>query len=579
MSSICTGCGRSFSMSGLSKHLALTKNEQCLATRRLPGLSTPPIEVPAPDLPDLDAPPVPFEGDFFGQYGNDDFPEQEGLPPAPALSVTEDDDDDDDEDDEDDENFRLDATIGWEPPIRSFGETRDAAERTTRAKTFVVPFPGDKAGTPATSAETTSPTYAQYQHDLNTVDPNNLYAPFTSKMDWEVARWAKLRGAGSTSFNDLTKIEGLTAALALSFRGMHDLNKIVDKLPMGRPAFERQEIVVSNKAFEVYTRDIIQCIRALLGDPEFTPLLLLVPERHYADSEHTTRVYFDMNTGKWWWATQVSLENERPGATVIPVIISSDKTQLTLIGNKTAYPVYMTLGNLPKDIRCKPSRGGQILLAYLPTSRLLHITNKAACRRTLANLFHACMTQVLQPLATAGLQGMHFADGNGVIRRGHPILATFVGDYPEQLLVTGCKNGECPKCNVTRSDLGSSADTSRPLRDLGHVLNALAEIDNGPLAFTRACHDVGVKPIQHPFWESLPYTNIFAAITPDLLHQLHQGVVKHLIAWLQSAYGTDEIDARCRRLPLNHSLRHFAKGISSMSRVTGKEHQDIYGAE
>lgn len=226
-------------MSGLSKHLALTKNEQCLATRRLPGLSTPPIEVPAPDLPDLDAPPVPFEGDFFGQYGNNDFPEQEGLPPAPALSVTEDDDDDDDEDDEDDENFRLDATIGWEPPIRSFGETvepsytpsmiydhpmgprlpspaeRDAAERTTRAKTFVVPFPGDKAGTPATSAETTSPTYAQYQHDLNTVDPNNLYAPFTSKMDWEVARWAKLRGAGSTSFNDLTKIEGVRSSCLL----------------------------------------------------------------------------------------------------------------------------------------------------------------------------------------------------------------------------------------------------------------------------------------------------------------------------------------------------------------------------
>ncbi|KAI0827979.1 hypothetical protein BC628DRAFT_1303926, partial [Trametes gibbosa] len=405
----------------------------------------------------------------------------------------------------------------------------------------------------------------------------NLYAPFTSKMDWEVARWAKLRGAGSTSFNDLTKIEGVRSSCLLPHMvvGMHDLNKIVDKLPMGRPAFERQEIVVSNEAFEVYTRDIIQCIRALLGDPEFTPLLLLVPERHYADSEHTTRVYFDMNTGKWWWATQVSLENERPGATVIPVIISSDKTQLTLIGNKTAYPVYMTLGNLPKDIQCKPLRGGQILLAYLPTSRLLHITNKAARRRTLANLFHACMTRVLQPLATAGLQGMHFADGNGVIWRGHPILATFVGDYPEQLLVTGCKNGECPKCNVTRSDLGSSADTSRPLRDLGHVLDALAEIDNGPLAFTRACHDVGVKPIQHPFWESLPYTNIFAAITPDLLHQLHQGVVKHLIAWLQSAYGTDEINARCRRLPLNHSLRHFAKGISSMSRVTGKEHQDI----
>lgn len=87
---------------------------------------------------------------------------------------------------------------------------------------------------------------------------------------------------------------------------MRDLNNIVDKLPLGRPLFERHEIVVANEAFEVYTRDILQCIWALLSDPELTPLLLLVPEQHYADANHKTRMYFDMNTGKWWWATQVS---------------------------------------------------------------------------------------------------------------------------------------------------------------------------------------------------------------------------------------------------------------------------------
>ncbi|KAI0670040.1 hypothetical protein C8Q78DRAFT_976760, partial [Trametes maxima] len=218
---------------------------------------------------------------------------------------------------------------------------------------------------------------------------------------------------------------------------------------------------------------------------------------------------------------------------------------------------------------------GQILLAYLPTSRLLHIPNKAARRRTLANLFHACMTRILSPLSVLGVSGMHFTSGDGIVHRGHPILATFVGDYPEQLLVTGCKTGECPKCNVSRGELGSSADTSRPLRDLGTILDALAAIDEGPLAFTRACRSAGIKPVQHPFWEDLPYTNIFAAITPDILHQLYQGVIKHLVTWLQTAYGTEEIDARCRRLPPNHSLRHFANGISSMSRVTGKEHQDL----
>lgn len=235
----------------------------------------------------------------------------------------------------------------------------------------------------------------------------------------------------------------------------------------------------------------------------------------------------------------------------------------------------MTLGNLPKDVRCKPSRRGQILLAYLPTSRLLHITNKAARRRTLANLFHTAMSRILAPLASAGVEGIQLVSGDGIARRGHPILATYVGDYPEQVLVTGCKTGECPKCTIPRDEVGASPEPLRPIRDLENVLNALATINDGPRAFTKACCAAGIKPLFHPFWEDLPYTNIFLAITPDILHQLYQGIIKHLVAWIQEAYGTDEIDARCRRMPLNNSLRHFAKGISHMSRVTGKEHQHI----
>ena len=57
---------------------------------------------------------------------------------------------------------------------------------------------------------------------------------------------------------------------------------------------------------------------------------------------------------------QKTVEADKPGATIIPVIISSDKTQVTLFRNKSAYPVYMTIGNLPKSIRRKPSRQGQI---------------------------------------------------------------------------------------------------------------------------------------------------------------------------------------------------------------------------
>ncbi|KAJ7468866.1 hypothetical protein B0H11DRAFT_1636670, partial [Mycena galericulata] len=52
-----------------------------------------------------------------------------------------------------------------------------------------------------------------------------------------------------------------------------------------------------------------------------------------------------------------------------------------------------------------------------------------------------------------------------------------------------------------------------------------------------------------PFWEDLPFVDIFLSITPDVLHQLYQGVIKHVFSWVKEAFGPVEIDARCRRLP------------------------------
>ena len=85
------------------------------------------------------------------------------------------------------------------------------------------------------------------------------------------------------------------------------------------------------------------------------------------------------------------LESHRPGATVIPVLVSSDKTQLTLFRNKMAYPIYLMIGNILKDIRCKPSHHAHFLIGYIPVTKLTGIGTKAARCRGLANLFHGCM--------------------------------------------------------------------------------------------------------------------------------------------------------------------------------------------
>ncbi|THU96311.1 hypothetical protein K435DRAFT_664760 [Dendrothele bispora CBS 962.96] len=382
-----------------------------------------------------------------------------------------------------------------------------------------------------------------------------------------------MRGTGSTAFSDLLAIEGVTESLDLSYRNTNELNHVIDHdLPSRRPAFSRQEVVVGGKAYDFYTRNALDCVRALYGNPDHAQYLSFTPERHYADADKTTRLYHDINTGKWWWDTQKALENDKPGATIIPVIVSSDKTQVTLFCNKSAYPVYLTIGNLPKEIRRKPSQQGQILLGYLPTGRLEHITNKAARRRTVNNLFHACMKDLLAPLKEARLEGILMKSGDGIVRRCHPILAAYVGDYPEQILVTTAYYGDCASCECPKDELGVYP-CPYAYRNFQAACDAAEKL--GTSDWVPSCHKINLKPVQQPFWEELPYTDIFRSITPDILHQLHQGVMKHLITWLTDIVGADEIDARVRRLPANHTIRIFHKGISTLSRVSGMEHKQM----
>ena len=126
------------------------------------------------------------------------------------------------------------------------------------------------------------------------------------------------------------------------------------------------------------------------------------------------------------------------------------------------------------------------------------------------------------------------SDGMGTMRRVHLILAVFVGDYPEQVLVTGIKSTECPKCDISSKELGNPQAPSNP-RDIYMARDALSKVSGILRDFKDACKQARIKPILRPFWESLPFLDIFQAITPDILHQLLQGIIKHLVSWLAQA--------------------------------------------
>ncbi|KAI9450477.1 hypothetical protein BJY52DRAFT_1125915 [Lactarius psammicola] len=433
---------------------------------------------------------------------------------------------------------------------------------------FIKRFPG-QAGAPIPNMGRSTPGYEQLQEKLGL---DNIWTPFQSQCDWEFARWAKNRGPTSTAVGELLAIDGVVENLGLSYRNMRELNRIIDNEMPARPRFRCEEVEIGGENFKFYFREVVPCLRTLFGDPEFAKRLVFAPECHYQDSDHTVRVFSEMHTGKWWWSVQQSLEAQNPGATVLPIIISSDKTQLTHFRNKSAYPVYLSIGNIPKDLRRKVTQHAQLLMGYIPTTRLQHIPNKAARHRALANLFHECMHKILSPIESYGENGIAMVTGDGTWYRCHLVLTAVISDYPEQCLVTCTYNGQCPKCIAPRSELGSGSRF--PLRDFKTAVSIFALADGNPTIFNAACQEARLKPTYHPFWEQFPYTNIFLSITPDILHQIHQGVTKHLIRWL-STLGSEEIDARCIRLPPSHNARSFPRGITSLSKLTGREHRDI----
>jgi hypothetical protein len=243
------------------------------------------------------------------------------------------------------------------------------------------------------------------------------------------------------------------------------------------------------------------------------------------------------------------------GATVAPIIITTDKTQLTQFsGNKAAYPVYLTIGNIPKGIHRKPSKNACVLIAYLSVDKLdrSKMTDQEH-RSRVQRIFHESMCTVLEPLTAAGEKGVEMTSADGAVQLVFPIITCYVADYPEQCLVTCTKYGTCVKCKAKATELDQpEPHKSRSQQWMKSIIEESKQKENGSArAFHIRCmsHNVAGS-VFNPFWDGFPLTDIHYAITPDVLHQLYQGVFKHLVGWCQRILTPAQLDQRIRCLPV-----------------------------
>jgi hypothetical protein len=88
------------------------------------------------------------------------------------------------------------------PPIHFEHGVSDGA-----SQMIVDGFPHNSAGAPIPSAREGSHIYQSTQEAFGT----SIWAPFRSQCDWEIARWAKMRGPSSSAVADLFAIPGVRA--------------------------------------------------------------------------------------------------------------------------------------------------------------------------------------------------------------------------------------------------------------------------------------------------------------------------------------------------------------------------------
>jgi len=268
------------------------------------------------------------------------------------------------------------------------------------------------------------------------------------------------------------------------------------------------------------------------------------------------------------------------GATLAPVIIATDKTQLTQFsGNKAAYPVYLTVGNIPKATRRKPSKHACVLIAYLSVDKMDRSRmNDQEHRSRVQRLFHESMRIVLEPLIDAGTTGIEMTSSDGAVRRVHPILTCYVADYPEQCLVACTKYGTCPKCRASFKQLGDPLPTEKRTQKWTETIikEGKNQANGNPQKLHTYCMSFDVAgTIYRPFWEGFPFCDIHSSITPDVLHQLYQGVFKHLVGWCQNILTPQELDRRIRVLPPAFGVRRFKNGIFALSQISGPERKNM----
>lgn len=255
---------------------------------------------------------------------------------------------------------------------------------------------------------------------------------------------------------------------------------------------------------------------------------------------------------------------------LVPLILGSDKTMLsTMSGDKSAWPIYLTVGNLAKEKRRSTKCNGLILIGILP--KCPNSPDQHAIKRAL----HCALREILRSLESYERLGIPIRCADGHTRLGFPRLASWLADYPEQCALTLVIYRWCPRCECDPKEFPAIGQPGSRKRQLKRYSSLSAE----------EAKKIGQWKISglENFASFHLDCNIFECMNTDRLHQLLKGVFKdHTWTWvmalLTKIYGSrasEVVDDGFANIPPFVGLRNFGHRFTKVTQWTGSEYKDM----
>ncbi|KAJ6463763.1 hypothetical protein DFH09DRAFT_1254651 [Mycena vulgaris] len=287
----------------------------------------------------------------------------------------------------------------------------------------------------------------------------NLYYPFATVEEWELlVSW-------------LTRANLSIAATNEFLRLWLDLRSHIEILPKG-PRWKAK----SWKALSP----------SLLQNPLIQDHIHYTPFRLFTTAAWTMRVYTKWLSSNVAWEMQEQLPK---GATVIGTIVSTDKTQITVMtGNRVAHPLLISAANIDMDFRMKASHHAFLLGAMIPIAKFKEKNNdiRGVLQR---RLYHACLDFVFAPLKKAAQVGVMLSDTFG--RREEVEEAAHPWEFPRYLKIAKKR---------------------------------------------------GLNGVHRPYWMDCPLSDPSRFLTPEILHHWFKFAWDYELQWAILVLSEDEID-------------------------------------